>query len=84
MLRPVSMSSQDSVQELLGNRLAPSLLRGNPSCVNQCLPFILHKPSTISYKQKAVIPPLQTFVDETKLTSNLKTSSEALFLSPWD
>jgi hypothetical protein len=27
---------------------------------------------------------LQTFVDETKLTSNLKTSSKALFFSPWD
>jgi hypothetical protein len=78
------MCSQHPVQELLGHRLTPSLLRGNLRRVNQCLPFILHKPSTISYKQKAVIPPLQTFVDETKLTSNLKTSSKALFFSPWD
>lgn len=43
MLRPVGMGSQDSVQELLRDRLAPSLLRGDFCCVNQCLPFVLHK-----------------------------------------
>jgi hypothetical protein len=50
MLRPVSMGSQDSVQELLGNRLTPSLLWGDFCSVNQCFPFILQE--TIYVKQK--------------------------------
>lgn len=41
MLRPVTMSSQDPVQEFLGNRLSSSLLGGNFCRVNQCFPLIL-------------------------------------------
>ena len=43
MFRPVSMSTQDSVQELLRHRFSPSLLRRDSCCVNQCFPFILQK-----------------------------------------
>lgn len=50
MLRPIRMGSQDSVQELLGNRLTPSLLGGNLCCVNQCFPFILQKPNMLYNK----------------------------------
>lgn len=43
MFRPIGMSRQDSVQQLLGHRFSPSLLRGDSCCVNQCFPFILNK-----------------------------------------
>ena len=53
MLRPVSMGSQDSVQELLGNRLTPSLLWGDFCCVNQCFPFILQETTYVKQKLEA-------------------------------
>lgn len=43
MLRPVCMGSQDSVQELLRDRLAPSLLWRDSCCMNQCFPLVLLK-----------------------------------------
>lgn len=41
MLRPVSMGSQNSVQEFLRYWISSPLLRGNLRYVNQCFPFIL-------------------------------------------
>lgn len=41
VLRPKSMSSQNSVQELLRHWLSSPLLRGDGCSVHQCFPFIL-------------------------------------------
>lgn len=42
LLRPVSVGCKNPIQEFLGNRLTPPLLRGYSCRVHQSFPLVLH------------------------------------------